>query len=275
MSDQRARRSTTSTPRTAYDAVATAAAGVRGRAGLSRTPTSTVATSSRRPGTCCCSTDDDAGRHACGCSTTARARGSAASSSRPSARGRGLAARADGRRRWPRCGDREVRLDAQTGLTDFYAGYGFEVSGPEFDEDGVMHVPMVRQALVGHDAVDLAAGHVAAGDEEFEVRARLERGQGGIEDVEVLEQVLVPRPRQHARHVVRRLRPACDRRHAQLEPHLVVREELVDPGVRRRRDRAVGGQQREVGQPAHLGERGHEVTERLRRQRGLEADRRA
>ena len=44
------------------------------------------------------------------------------------------------------CGDREVRLDAQTGLTAFYAGYGFEVTGPEFDEDGVMHVPMRRPA---------------------------------------------------------------------------------------------------------------------------------
>lgn len=41
-------------------------------------------------------------------------------------------------------GDRPVRLDAQTGLADFYAGYGFEVTGPEFDEDGVMHVPMAR-----------------------------------------------------------------------------------------------------------------------------------
>ena len=44
------------------------------------------------------------------------------------------------------CGDREVRLDAQTGLTAFYRGYGFEVTGPEFDEDGVMHVPMRRAA---------------------------------------------------------------------------------------------------------------------------------
>lgn len=44
------------------------------------------------------------------------------------------------------CGDREVRLDAQTGLTAFYVGYGFEVTGPEFDEDGIMHVPMRRPA---------------------------------------------------------------------------------------------------------------------------------
>jgi ElaA protein len=42
-------------------------------------------------------------------------------------------------------GDREVRLDAQTGLRDWYASYGFEVTGPEFDEDGVFHVPMARR----------------------------------------------------------------------------------------------------------------------------------
>lgn len=44
------------------------------------------------------------------------------------------------------CGDREVRLDAQTPLAGFYAGWGFAVSGPEFDEDGIMHVPMTRSA---------------------------------------------------------------------------------------------------------------------------------
>jgi ElaA protein len=61
----------------------------------------------------------------------------------PTARGRGLAAlmmdEAMGL-----CGDREVRLDAQTGLADFYRAYGFEVTGPAFDEDGIMHVPMAR-----------------------------------------------------------------------------------------------------------------------------------
>ena len=61
----------------------------------------------------------------------------------PAARGRGLAALLmDEAMRV--CGDREVRLDAQTGLTGFYAAYGFEVTGPEFDEDGIMHVPMRR-----------------------------------------------------------------------------------------------------------------------------------
>jgi ElaA protein len=63
----------------------------------------------------------------------------------PAARGRGLAALMMDEA-VALCGDREVRLDAQTGLTAFYAGYGFEVAGPEFDEDGVMHVPMRRPA---------------------------------------------------------------------------------------------------------------------------------
>ena len=61
----------------------------------------------------------------------------------PAARGRGLAAVLM-ERALELCGDREVRLDAQTGLTAFYEGYGFVVTGPEFDEDGVMHVPMRR-----------------------------------------------------------------------------------------------------------------------------------
>ena len=61
------------------------------------------------------------------------------------ARGRGLAALLMDEAMGV-CGDREVRLDAQTGLTGFYEGYGFEVTGPEFDEDGVMHVPMRRPA---------------------------------------------------------------------------------------------------------------------------------
>lgn len=47
------------------------------------------------------------------------------------------------------CTGREVRLDAQTGLVGFYEGFGFEVTGPEFDEDGVLHVPMARAASPG------------------------------------------------------------------------------------------------------------------------------
>ena len=66
----------------------------------------------------------------------------------PAARGRGLAAVMMDRA-MALCGDREVRLDAQTGLTAFYEGYGFAVTGPEFDEDGVMHVPMSRPGGTG------------------------------------------------------------------------------------------------------------------------------
>ena len=61
----------------------------------------------------------------------------------PSARGRGLAALLMDAA-MAHCGEREVRLDAQTGLTAFYEGYGFEVTGPAFDEDGIRHVPMGR-----------------------------------------------------------------------------------------------------------------------------------
>lgn len=62
----------------------------------------------------------------------------------PEARGRGLA-RLLVEEALRVVGDRPAHLDAQTGLTDFYASYGFEVTGPEFDEDGVMHAPMVRR----------------------------------------------------------------------------------------------------------------------------------
>ena len=60
-----------------------------------------------------------------------------------SARGRGLAdalvtaALAE-------CGDRPVVLDAQSPLRSWYAGFGFEVAGPEFLEDGIPHLPMRR-----------------------------------------------------------------------------------------------------------------------------------
>ena len=63
----------------------------------------------------------------------------------PAARGRGLATTLMDEA-MALCGDREVCLDAQTGLTGLYEGYGFEVAGPEFDDDGVRHVPMRRPA---------------------------------------------------------------------------------------------------------------------------------
>jgi ElaA protein len=44
------------------------------------------------------------------------------------------------------CPDRDIVLDAQAPLAPWYAGFGFEVCGPEFLDDGIPHVPMVRRA---------------------------------------------------------------------------------------------------------------------------------
>ncbi len=41
-------------------------------------------------------------------------------------------------------GDRPARLDAQLGLAEWYASFGFVATGPAFDEDGIMHLPMAR-----------------------------------------------------------------------------------------------------------------------------------
>lgn len=43
-------------------------------------------------------------------------------------------------------GRRAVTLNAQAHLTAFYTRYGFAPSGPEFLEDGIPHVPMLRPA---------------------------------------------------------------------------------------------------------------------------------
>lgn len=41
-------------------------------------------------------------------------------------------------------GERTCQISAQTYLAEMYARYGFVACGPEFDEDGIAHVPMVR-----------------------------------------------------------------------------------------------------------------------------------
>ena len=63
----------------------------------------------------------------------------------PEARGRGYADQLM-RVAMLETGDRAVVLDAQTGLAGWYATFGFEVTGPEFDDDGVLHLPMRREA---------------------------------------------------------------------------------------------------------------------------------
>ena len=46
------------------------------------------------------------------------------------------------------CAGRAVVLDAQSYLVDFYTGLGYEVTGPEFLDDGIPHFPM-RRAVEG------------------------------------------------------------------------------------------------------------------------------
>jgi ElaA protein len=43
-------------------------------------------------------------------------------------------------------GDRASRLDAQSPMAGWYAGYGYRQDGAEFVEDGIRHVPMLRGA---------------------------------------------------------------------------------------------------------------------------------
>lgn len=43
-------------------------------------------------------------------------------------------------------GDYPCRINSQTYLAEMYAGHGFVRDGDEFIEDGIPHVPMVRQS---------------------------------------------------------------------------------------------------------------------------------
>jgi ElaA protein len=44
-------------------------------------------------------------------------------------------------------GDRTCVLEAQTPAVHFYERYGFKVTGPEYLEDGIAHLPMRRVSL--------------------------------------------------------------------------------------------------------------------------------
>jgi ElaA protein len=61
----------------------------------------------------------------------------------PEARGTGLAARLM-ERAVQLAGDRDIVLDAQTYLFDWYARFGFVRDGEDFVEDGILHSPMRR-----------------------------------------------------------------------------------------------------------------------------------
>jgi ElaA protein len=62
------------------------------------------------------------------------------------ARGSGLAALLM-RRALDEIGDRRCVLDAQSYLSDWYVQWGFTVTGPEFLDDGIPHVPMARPPI--------------------------------------------------------------------------------------------------------------------------------
>jgi ElaA protein len=63
----------------------------------------------------------------------------------PGARGAGLAGRLVAEA-LTIIGNRPSVLEAQAHLVDFYARYGFEQTGPEYLEDGIPHIPMLRAA---------------------------------------------------------------------------------------------------------------------------------
>jgi ElaA protein len=63
----------------------------------------------------------------------------------PGARGAGLAGRLVAEA-LTIIGNRPSVLEAQAYLVDFYAKYGFEQTGPEYLEDGIPHIPMLRAA---------------------------------------------------------------------------------------------------------------------------------
>ena len=169
---------------------------------------------------------------------------------RPVSRGRGLArdlmdaAMAE-------VGGREVRLDAQTGLTALVRVVRLRGERPGVRRG--RRRPRADGAPVDDDPVPAGVHDGTAGDEQLEVGARLERGQRGVEHVEVVDarSCRVHGSCRATSYAVSAPSPTAVE--AQREPLVVVGEQLVDPLVRRRRDRAVRGQQREVGQATHLG----------------------
>ena len=196
---------------------------------------------------------------------------------RPDARGRGLADHlmtaalevSQGR-------DRGAGRPVPAGRS-WYAAFGFEVDGPEFLEDGIPHLPMRLRRRLNDARPRRRPRRVACPRATSSSRWAL---------VSMLASAALKTSRSASRWACRvqgSSRGDLERRcgapptsasRRQREPHLVEGEQLVDPGVRGRRDRAVGGQQPQVGQAADLGQRAHEVAQRLLDRDRLEADRR-
>lgn len=51
----------------------------------------------------------------------------------------------------------QIRLGAQAHLADWYGRFGFEISGPGYDEDDIPHVPMRRQRPTGDEQTEPGA----------------------------------------------------------------------------------------------------------------------
>lgn len=66
---------------------------------------------------------------------------------RPDVRANGIASRlmTEAIDRLETIGYTTIRLGAQAHLADWYGRLGFRVSGPEYLEDGILHVPMVQE----------------------------------------------------------------------------------------------------------------------------------
>lgn len=71
----------------------------------------------------------------------------------PGHRGRGYAAQLV-RLALERIGNRRTTIGAQAHLERWYGQFGFERSGPDYDEDGIRHLPMVREATRAADRQD-------------------------------------------------------------------------------------------------------------------------
>ena len=51
-----------------------------------------------------------------------------------------------------RFGAGPIKIGAKSHLAGFYGSLGYEICGPEYDEDGIPHVPMRRAEGTGEDA---------------------------------------------------------------------------------------------------------------------------
>lgn len=86
---------------------------------------------------------------------------------------------------WPR---QAVRISAQARLRDFYAGLGFVADSPEYLEDGIPHLQMIRKTAMH----DLILHHYASSP--FSEKVRLVLGYKKLDWRSVTVPVIMPKP---------------------------------------------------------------------------------